>query len=1256
MKNYYLNSVTLLSIFVLLFNQQASAYHLSGQSWPSAAYNFYINPIGVDNGIDYSIYNTTIINAAKEWEQIGTSSIQLNFEGTTSVTEWGGSWPPDYQNTITWKTNDWSGNVIGVSTKWFVGDEIVDSDIKLNTAFAGDSRLPLLVTHEVGHSLGINHTREANQSYTSEEYNAIMYYLLHNQNEMNQEDWCAITALYPSGANCAPDKSEGYHACEPCCSGETSNTVAVTISNNNKTYNGNAQSVTVTTDPAGIAHTVSYTNASAQTVNTPTNAGWYTVTVTITETGYENNGPFEGSMTINKKSLTVSANNQTTDYGSAEPSYTLSYSGFVTGEASDDLAVLPVATVAGSWPLLPGSYPIVTSGGSDENYSFSYQNGTLTVNQLIVSAVTISDTLQSYDGTAKTVNAGTIPEGVSHVLQYSQNGNTIEQPLNAGVYDVILTIDETGYASSQFISKLKIDKASLTVQAHDTSMVFGDDEPEFRISFTGFVATDDQSQIDELPLATVEGSRPLLPGEYSIQLNGGTDNNYNFELIAGKLTVESNQAMIAIEDTIKSYTGLPLEATVRTHPADIGYLVSYFDEEGKAVTNPLKPGRYTIEVVVTEPGYENLSARREFIVRKAELQVRANDQSFNYSSPLPVFSLSYSGFVNNENENSLTEAPTAFINENIPLLPGAYTIFVSGGSSELYSFVYQNGTLTVLPLEIEALMVSDTIQAYNGAEQSISVSTAPENIDFELVFDKGSKPVNAGVYPYTITITEPGYRAATFSGRFIIEKAPLYVGGDNLTIIYSDALPELLPAYSGWIGNEGPEALSEIPQIETLPNWPLDAGNYEFTFSGAEAINYEIIYDTFVMTVSRAPLTITANDHEIFYGDPLPNLSYTSDGWKYNDDETVFLSQPALNVEGTPPYEIGKHSIVISGASAVNYSCIFQNGTLTVKDHGTVAVQLNNQQFTYNGLEQYPEINTIPPGIAFQTSYAESPLDAGSYEVVVSIEEAGYPEQSYTLGFTINKAELSVSAADTAMYSHADIPKPRLLYSGWVNNEGPPVIDQLPSPTIEINWPPAGGSYPIIVAGGSDNNYDFSYHNGTLTVIQSYQLEVNAGDNGWLALNEEGSPAYSAYSQILLAGESSKTFYAFAKPNYLFDGWSNGSNSNPMQIENIASDSTITARFKLAVSNNISAQGTSLLLYPNPATVDQNIHIRLNTNEQETGPYLLIISDYTGRTLTEHREVAELFNIGKFRQGVYLLQLYDAKNRQKLAHSKFIVK
>ena len=105
------------------------------------------------------------------------------------------------------------------------------------------------------------------------------------------------------------------------------------------------------------------------------------------------------SVTVNKASLTVTANAKSITYGDAPANDGVSYDGFVTGE---DASVLSgELTYAYSYAQYGdvGSYTITPSGLTSGNYDLSFANGTLTVNPkaLTIAADTKSKTYGETD-------------------------------------------------------------------------------------------------------------------------------------------------------------------------------------------------------------------------------------------------------------------------------------------------------------------------------------------------------------------------------------------------------------------------------------------------------------------------------------------------------------------------------------------------------------------------------------------------------------------------------------------------------------------------------------------------------------------------------------------------------------------------------------------------------------------------------------------------------------------------------------------
>jgi gliding motility-associated-like protein len=77
--------------------------------------------------------------------------------------------------------------------------------------------------------------------------------------------------------------------------------------------------------------------------------------------------------------LTITAANKTKTQGTANPTLTVTYSGFVNGETNTVLTTQPSVTTTATISSPAGNYPITASGAAAVNYSFTYVQGTLTI-------------------------------------------------------------------------------------------------------------------------------------------------------------------------------------------------------------------------------------------------------------------------------------------------------------------------------------------------------------------------------------------------------------------------------------------------------------------------------------------------------------------------------------------------------------------------------------------------------------------------------------------------------------------------------------------------------------------------------------------------------------------------------------------------------------------------------------------------------------------------------------------------------------
>ena len=170
-------------------------------------------------------------------------------------------------------------------------------------------------------------------------------------------------------------------------------TVTVTVPNKTVTYDGTSQTGYTDTDYSisGLSdrYTLSATYTPAE--GTDANAEGYKgtfgdVTITRKKDNVDVTNQFTikttpGKLIINKREVTVTAENKSKVYGEENPDLTYLENGFVKEDSLDTLNIVPTLTTTAEKDSPVGSYPITFSNTTAEtaNYTIQYVEGTLTV-------------------------------------------------------------------------------------------------------------------------------------------------------------------------------------------------------------------------------------------------------------------------------------------------------------------------------------------------------------------------------------------------------------------------------------------------------------------------------------------------------------------------------------------------------------------------------------------------------------------------------------------------------------------------------------------------------------------------------------------------------------------------------------------------------------------------------------------------------------------------------------------------------------
>ncbi|MBK9392117.1 MAG: gliding motility-associated C-terminal domain-containing protein [Bacteroidetes bacterium] len=213
--------------------------------------------------------------------------------------------------------------------------------------------------------------------------------------------------------------------------------------------------------------------------------------------------------------------------------------------------------------------------------------------------------------------------------------------------------------------------------------------------------------------------------------------------------------------------------------------------------------------------------------------------------------------------------------------------------------------------------------------------------------------------------------------------------------------------------------------------------------------------------------------------------------------DTAPATLPSINTPATVSSDAGVYPITATGAADPNYNITYLEGILTI-EKATLSVTAENKikvhgdanpalTISYIGFVGADDKNVIDAEPSVSTS-ALPFSTAGTYPIVPS----GGLDNNYTFIFidgtlTITKASLLFTAENKGRIYNTPNPDLTFTISGFVNSETQAVIDALPSISTTAIQNSSAGTYPIIMSGGNDDNYSFSFTDGIFTITKADQ-------------------------------------------------------------------------------------------------------------------------------------------------------------------------
>lgn len=405
------------------------------------------------------------------------------------------------------------------------------------------------------------------------------------------------------------------------------------------------------------------------------------------------------------------------------------------------------------------------------------------------------------------------------------------------------------------------------------------------------------------------------------------------------------------------YTGRSPELEYEVKEGYEAYPNSTFTLEKNAGTHSID---IPFTIVKSGKSYEE-KVNYQYTILPETLNVKAQDSNRLYGDANPQIKLSYSGFVNNEDESVITTKPSIKTTATKASNVGDYPINISGGEAKNYEFVYEPGVLTVTKAPLSAI-VNDATKVYGDQNPAFTIEyfglkndeSTPTWTTRPSLLTEATKNSGVGKYEVKAVNGVPvNYDLEEIAaGTLTVTPAPLTIKANDAVRPYYSKEPSFSYTCSGFVNNDDENVLSSAPALSTSAVITSNAGSYEIKISGASSQNYSISNINGTLTITPRTLIASVGNYERMYNEDNPNFEVKYDGFVGNEDETVLKTQAIASTSATKESDTGTYIINVTGGYSDNYKFSYTNGLLTINK----AYQTITWEQEFGNVNQYEQI------------------------------------------------------------------------------------------------------------------------------------------------------------------------------------------------------------------------------------------------------------------------------------------------------------
>jgi len=866
--------------------------------------------------------------------------------------------------------------------------------------------------------------------------------------------------------------------------------------------------------------------------------------------------------------------------------------GFAPSTSSALPYTVTMSTVTVNVPAFSGSYG--ASGTATASVTATYS-----ISGQAAPTGTISYQFAGFSAQTATLTNGTaainIPAGL---------------PIGAAVLTVSYSGD-VNYAANTGTLNYTINGIPLTVTVNSATRGYGLANPALTGTITGAANGDTFTAIYSTAAtpASAVGAYPI-----TASVSGANLSNYTVTVVPGTLTITPAPLTITANNASRLYGA--------ANPVFTGSITGTYNGDvltlsfSTTATQTSAVGTYPIVPSVSGAAAANYTVNAvsgTLTVTALGITITADNATRLYGAPNPVFTGTVTGAPAN---SGLTVTGTTTATQFSPI--GTYAIVPALATNPgNYSVTAVNGTLTITQSPTTTLLVSSSPSVVYGQSVTFTATVSPAiagvptgTISFyDGTVLLGTVPLanatislpTAGlaVGTHTITATYSGDANFGASGSNaiaqLVTRATLNVVVNNATRVYGAADPAFTSTVSGALPGD-------VFTVTYTTNETVTSGVGAYvitpTVTGAALGNYNVVSTPGTLTVTPAPLTITAANATRQYATANPVFSGSVMGAVNGDTFTLSFTTTATLMS-----DVGSYPIIpaASGAALANYAVTVVDGTLTITPATGIVITAGNATRLY-GTANPVFTGTVSGTFAnlgltvTGTTTATITSDAGDYAIVPvlnGVNPADYiatlvngiltvaPASSSIVLVSANpSAILGANVNLTATVTSATTGTPTgqvYFYTGTTFLGASPLSGGVAS--LTTNAMPQGTN---IVTARYNGNVDFtaSISNSVNESILSNTLIVTVGSatRGYGAAN----PAFTSTITGALPGDTFTVSYSTSATaaslpgNYIINATVTGANIGAYSVTVIPGVLTITQPVLTATANSFTrAYGTA---------------------------------------------------------------------------------